>query len=229
MNGMDRQLRGLLEAAAGEPPHRVSVEAVHRRVIRRRVAELIAGAVAVAAIAALVPMGVGALGRAHAPRNTGPAVARMITSRHYGYTEALPAGWRLVSQATRQWNGQGGPGYDAPVVDLFAGPRGLQAWAYAAPTKKGLAAYIAATIRAVRAAHPCAPPQSNQAIMIGGAPARLLGMQCSAGSGFLVEIAVTVHHGTAFEFASQPPPGTQSNPAARAAFRQFLAGIQIQQ
>jgi len=93
-----------------------------------------------------------------------------------------------------------------------------------------LAAYTSATIRASRAAHPCAPPHTDQALTIGGAPARLLTMICPAGSGFLVEIAVTVHHGTAFVFASQNPFkfGSQ-NPrkADRAAFRNFLDGIRL--
>jgi hypothetical protein len=156
----------------------------------------------------------------------------MVTSGHYGYTEALPAGWRLARQATRQWNGTGGPGYDRPVVDLFAGPRGVQAWAYAAPTRKSLESYATAVIRGARAAHPCAPPQTSQAIRIGGAPARLLGMQCAAGSGFLVEIAVTVHNGTGFVFASQPAPGATTatdRATERAAFRNFLAGIRLPQ
>jgi hypothetical protein len=225
---MDRQLRDLLEAAAGEPPHRVSAEAVRRRVIRRRVAEFAAGAVAVAAIAALIPVGIGALSRAPGPSHPGPS--RMVTSRHYGYTETLPAGWRLARQATRPWHGTGGPGYDRPVVDLFAGPRGVQAWAIAAPTTKNLAAYTAKTIRASRAAHPCSPPQTSQAITIGGAPARLVGMTCAAGSGFLVEIAVTVHNGTGFVFASQPAPGATTatdRATERAAFRHFLAGIRL--
>jgi hypothetical protein len=231
VNGMDGQLRDLLEAAAGEPPHRVSAEAVRRRVIRRRVAEFTAGAVAVAAIAALVPVGIGAIGRAHEPPTTGPAPARMVTSRHYGYTEALPAGWRLARQATRPWNGKGGPGYDRPVVDLFIGPSQVLAWATAAPTNKSLTAYAAATIRASRAAHPCSPPQTSQAITIGGAPARLLGMQCAAGSGFLVDIAVTVRNGTGFVFASQNPPGATTatdRATERAAFRKFLTGIRLQ-
>ena len=152
-----------------------------------------------------------------------PAAARIVTSRHYGYTEALPAGWRLVTQATQQWDGKGAPGYDTRVVDLFQGPGGVQAWALAAPTKKSLAAYTTATIRAARAAHPSSPPQSNRAITIGGAPARLLTVIAPAGSGFLVEIAVTVHHGTAFVFASLNPSGT--TPTDRPAFRKFLAGI----
>ena len=155
-----------------------------------------------------------------------PAAARTFTSRHYGYTEALPAGWRLVTQATQQWDGKGTPGYEDSVVDLFQGPGGVQAWALAAPTKESLAAYAKATIRAAHAGHPCpAAPQTNQAITIGGAPARLLGMQCPAGSGFLVETAVTIRHGTAFVFASQNPTGT--TPTDRGAFRKFLAGLTL--
>jgi hypothetical protein len=228
VNGMDRQLRELLDAAVGEPPHRVSVEAVHRRVVRRRMRELATGAVAVTAIAVSVPLGVGALG--HAP---GPATgyARVIISRHYSYAETLPTGWRLAMQATRQWNGRGGPGYDTPVVDLFAGPRGVQAWAYAAPTRKGLESYATAIIRGARAAHPCSAPQSNQSVTIGGAPARLVSLQCPAGSGFLVEIAVTVYHGTGFVFASQNPTATTAadRSADRDAFRNFLTGIRLRQ
>jgi len=227
VNGMDRQLRGLLEAAAGEPPHRVTAEAVRRKVIRRRVVEFAAGAVAVAAIAVIIPLGIGALGRGPG-RSTNVATPQIFTSRHYGYTEALPARWRLITQATQRWNGRGAPGYDSPVVDLFLGPGGVEAWADAAPTTKSLQSYMAATIRASRAAHPCSPPQTDQAITIGGAPARLVSMQCPAGSGFLVEIAVTVHDGTAFLFASQHPPGTPVHKSAdRAAFRNFLAGIRL--
>jgi hypothetical protein len=227
---MDRQLRDLLEAAAGEPPHRVSAEAVHRRVIRRRAAEAMAVGVAIAAIAALIPVGISALGRTPGPSN--PSPSRVVTSRQYGYAEALPPGWRLARQATRPWNGRGGPGYDRPVVDLFAGPRGVAAWAYAAPTRKSLESYATAIIRGARAAHPCSPPQSDQPIRIGGAPARLLGMQCAPQSGFLVEIAVTVRNGTGFVFASQNQDGATAptdRAADRAAFHKFLAGIRLQQ
>ena len=232
MNGMDGHLRDLLEAAVGEPPHRVRSAAVHRRVIRRRVAEYAAAAVAVAAIAALIPVGIRALGRGHGPPNGGPAVARMFTSRHYGYTEALPAGWRSVQQAAQRWNGQGSPGNGDAVVDLFLGPRGVQAWAVAAPTKASLAAYTRTVILGSNAGHQCpAVTQPSRAITIGGVPARLLAFQCGPGSGFLVEIAVTVHHGTAFVFGSQNPFkfGSQ-NPrkADRAAFRNFLDGIRLQ-
>jgi hypothetical protein len=157
-----------------------------------------------------------------------PAATRIFSSRHYGYTETLPAGW-TGGQATQQWNGTGAPGDEDSVVDLFHGPGGVEAWAMAAPTQESLAAYARATIRAAHAGHPCpATPQTDQAITIGGAPARLLGMECPPGSGFLVETAVTIHDGTAFVFASQNPSGAGSQSADRAAFRTFLASIRFQ-
>ena len=158
-----------------------------------------------------------------------PAAPRTFTSRHYGYTGALPAGWSSGTQATQQWDGHGAPGDEDSVVDLFSGPGGVEAWAMAAPTKQSLAAYTAATTRASAAAHPCpATPQTDQAITIGGEPARLLNMQCPAGSGFLVEIATTIHDGTAYVFTSQNPTGSGNQNADRAAFRTFLAGVRLQ-
>jgi hypothetical protein len=60
VNGMDGQLRDLLDAAVGEPPpDLVSVEAVRRRVIRRRVTEFAAGGAAVAVVVAAVLAGTG--------------------------------------------------------------------------------------------------------------------------------------------------------------------------
>lgn len=55
---------------------------------------------------------------------------------------------------------------------------------------------------------------------------QLLSVHCPPGSGFLVETAVTIHHGIAFVFASQNPTGTTAGD--RAAFRKFLAGIRLQ-
>jgi hypothetical protein len=155
-----------------------------------------------------------------------PAATRIFTSRHYDYAEALPAGWLSGGQATQQWDGTGAPGSEDSVVDLFQGPGGVEAWAIAAPTKENLPAYTSTTIGASNAGHQCPPvTQASQAITIGGAPARLLAFQCPAGSGFLVEIAITVHDGTAFLFASQNPTGTKATD--RAAFRKFLAGIRL--
>ena len=155
-----------------------------------------------------------------------PAATRIFTSRHYHYTEALPAGWRPPGQASQQWDGTGSPADLDPVTDVFSGPGGLEAWAVAAPTKENLAAYTRTVVQASNAAHQCpAVTQTSQAITIGGVPARLLAFQCPAGSGFLVEIAVTVHDGTAFVFASQNP--TRTKATDRAAFGKFLAGIRL--
>jgi len=58
---------------------------------------------------------------------------------------------------------------------------------------------------------------------------QLLSVHCPPGSGFLVEIATTIHHGTAYVFASQNPSGSAANHGSdRAAFRKFLAGIRFQ-
>ena len=227
MSEMDR-LRDLLETAVGEPPRQVTAEAVHRRVIRRRVVECVAGAVAVAVIAAIALVGVRTVGHTPSPAPaTRPHPTARITSRHYHYAEALPAGWRVAGQATQRWDGTGSPGDHDPQSDLFLGPGGVEAWAYAAPTRENLAAYTRTVMQASLAVHGCpAVTQTSQAITIGGAPARLLAFQCPAGSGFLVELGVTVHGGTAFVFGSQHPPVTKSTD--RAAFREFLAGIRLQ-
>ena len=50
---MDSQLRDLLDAAVGEPPHRVTPDAVRRRVRKRRLKEGVAAALAVLLIAGL--------------------------------------------------------------------------------------------------------------------------------------------------------------------------------
>ena len=67
MNETDRQLRDLLEAAVGEPPHQVSAEAVRRRVTWRRAVECITAALAVVVVAVLGPAGIRALGHTLRP------------------------------------------------------------------------------------------------------------------------------------------------------------------
>ena len=82
---MTRRLRDLLDAAVGEPPHRISVAAVRRRVIRRRVAECVAAAAAAAVIAVAVPAGLGALSHGPGPaghRPAGPATLYVSFQSH---------------------------------------------------------------------------------------------------------------------------------------------------
>ena len=70
MSGVESRLRDLLEAAVGEPPHRVTIAAVRRRVIRRRVLEaatVVAAAVVVAGIAVAAAARAPGAGRASGP------------------------------------------------------------------------------------------------------------------------------------------------------------------
>ena len=145
-----------------------------------------------------------------------------FSSQNYGYSAALPAGWS-GHQAAYAWNGGGSPGFEDSDVDLFGGPNGIIVIAYGAASPQSLAAYTRATAQATGAAHQCpAVPASDQAITVGGAPARLLSTPCQ---GLPIETAITMHAGKAAVFVSQIPSGTRAD---RAAFRRFLAGIRIQ-
>jgi hypothetical protein len=95
---VEEQLRDLLEMAVGEPPRRVTVEAVRRRVVRRRAVM----AAATAAVAVAVAFAVGAaLFRPAAPPTAGPAAPRqfspLIPYLSFGW---LPAGDKLVAGGT---------------------------------------------------------------------------------------------------------------------------------
>lgn len=144
-----------------------------------------------------------------------------FSSQHYGYTAALPAGW-AGHQAGQQWDGAGSPGYEDGDVDLFSGPNGIIAWAFATASPQSLAAYTKATAQAAAAEHQCPAAPADQAITLGGAPAHLLSMHCQ---GLPVQMAITTHAGKAIVFVSQQPSGTRAD---RAAFRRFLAGIRFQ-
>ena len=65
---MDAQLRELFTAAVGDPPRRVTVEAVRRRVVRRRRAEWATGT---AAVVLLTGLGIVVPGQLFGPAATG--------------------------------------------------------------------------------------------------------------------------------------------------------------
>ena len=164
-----------------------------------------------------------------APAASTSAAVGIFRSHYYGYGEALPAGWYSTGQATQRWDGTSTPDDADTFVDLFIGPGRVEAWVVAAPTRASLAGFTAAIMRAASAAHPCpATPPTNQAIEIGGAPARLLSMQCPPGSGFFVELATVVDNGTGFLFTSLNRSARPSPSADRVAFRKFLGGIRLQ-
>jgi hypothetical protein len=151
---------------------------------------------------------------------SGQAAARVFSSRLYGYTIALPAGWS--AQPGQRWGGTGAPG----PVDVFRGQPYVAAWVFAVPRPASPAAYATAITRTA-AQLPCpAAPQTSQAVAVGGAPARLIGMRCPAQGGALMLTAITTGGQSALVVTFEDSSGMLSAERAdRAAFREFLAGI----
>jgi hypothetical protein len=145
-----------------------------------------------------------------------------FTSRLYGYTVALPAGWS--AQPGQRWGGTGAPG----PVDVFRGQPHVAAWAFAVPRPASPAAYATAITRTA-AQLPCpVAPQTSQAVTIGGVPARLIGMRCPAHGGALMLAAVTTRGQSTLVITFEDSSGISSAERAdRAAFREFLAGIRL--
>ena len=91
---MDAQLRDLLSAAVGDPPHRVTVEAVRRRVIRRRRAEWATGT---AAVVLLTGLGIVVPGQVFRPAATvGASGASTGAPRYYVQTVAPKPGQQVT-------------------------------------------------------------------------------------------------------------------------------------
>jgi len=144
-----------------------------------------------------------------------------FTSQTYGHSAALPAGWSS-HQAGYKWPGLVSPSFEDSDADLVTRPNGIVVMGYGTATPRSLSAYTNATVQAA-AVHQCsAVPASDQAITVGGAPARLLSMRCQ---GLPIETAITIHARKAVLFASQIPSGTGAD---RAASRRFPAGMRIQ-
>jgi hypothetical protein len=127
-----------------------------------------------------------------------------FTSDTYGYSLTVPTGWGWV-QASARWNGKGSPGAIDPVADQFIGPADTSSWAFAAPTTKGLRAYVKATIQGTVEDHadtcPKPTPDAQHPIEIGGQPGMLLAWDC----GLLINQAVTVEHGVGYFFGFRDP------------------------
>ena len=151
-----------------------------------------------------------------------PAAARVFSSRLYGYTVALPAGW--VAQPGQRWGDLGAPG----PVDIFRGRPYVWAWAFAVPRPANPAAYATAITRTA-AQLPCpVAPQTIQAVTIGGVPAGLIGMRCPPRGGVLMLTAVTTRGQSALVVTFEDSSGmSAAERADRAAFREFLAGIRL--
>lgn len=161
-------------------------------------------------------------GSAPSSRTSGAAAAHLFTSRLYGYTVTLPAGWS--GQQGQRWPATGAPS----PVDVFRGLPYVAAWAFAVPRPTSPAAYAGELTRTA-AQLPCpAAPQTSQAVTIGGVPAVLMGMRCPARGGALMLTAVTTSGQSTLLITFEDSSGISSAERAdRAVFRGFLAGIRL--
>src|SRR5262249_28042249 len=143
--------------------------------------------------------------RAHRLRDragaSAPAAARVFSSRLYGYTAALPAGWS--ARPGQRWAGAPGP------VDVFRGQPDVAAWAFAVPRPASPAGYAPAITRTA-AQLPCPAPPTSQAAAIGGVPARLIGMRCPAPGGVQMLTAVTTRGQSALVVTFEDSSGVSS-------------------
>lgn len=104
---METELRELMQAVVGDPPHHVSAEAVRDRVVRRRrMSAVIATVTTVAVIAAVIPALTGAYGGTRQSGNGSQPrsyVTRLPDGRGSVYHDAagwmidIPPGWHVVS------------------------------------------------------------------------------------------------------------------------------------
>jgi hypothetical protein len=149
-----------------------------------------------------------------------------FTSKTYGYSLTVPAGWTVI-QASAAWDGKGAPFHDVPEADQFVGPAAASAWFFGAPTTKDLKAKVNESIAANAASHgnTCpAVPDVQDPIQIGSEPGVLLGYNC----GILINTGITVHKGIAYLFGFRDPAvHAATDPADRAAFLELLKSVQF--
>jgi hypothetical protein len=93
---MDAQLHDLLTAAVGDPPRRVTVEAVRRRVVRRRRAEWATGTAAAVMLTGLGIVVPGQLFGAGGTSGAGSSSASAGAPRYYVQTSATKPGQELT-------------------------------------------------------------------------------------------------------------------------------------
>jgi hypothetical protein len=159
--------------------------------------------------------------------SAGPSASpTSFTSKTYGYSLTVPAGWTVI-QATSAWDGKGAPFHDVPEADQFVGPAAASAWFFGAPTTKDLAGKVKESIAANAASHgnTCpAVPDVQDPIQIGSEPGVLLGYNC----GILINSGITVHKGVAYLFGFRDPEvHAATHPADRAAFLELLKSVQF--
>ena len=142
----------------------------------------------------------------------------------YGYTLTVPDGWNAVA-ASAKWDGTGAPGDIAPVVDKISGTGDKSVFAFAGPVSLDLTGYAADVIARNEKFHgdTCkSKPQATEETTIGSEPAALIAWDC----GILINIALTLHNGTGYEFVLRDPGVHQAtDPTDRATFDSILGSV----
>ncbi len=154
------------------------------------------------------------------------AVPTTFTSETYGYTLMLPAGWTAL-RASKTWDGTSGISSDSAEVDQFKSPAAVSSTGVAAPFAQALPALTQTLIAATTRYHgdTCtSPPESQDAITIGGDPGVLVAWDC----GILINVALTIHNGVGYQFLLRDPAVHASTDVAdRALFLAMLASVQF--
>jgi hypothetical protein len=149
-----------------------------------------------------------------------------FTSKTYGYTVELAAGWTAV-QAQKAWDRKSALSSDSAEVDQFIGPYNTSSWVFAAPSTQKLTAFTAGMVAATTRDHgdTCpSKPDAKRRVTIGGDPGMLLEYNC----GILINLAGVVHHGVGYESGFRDPTvKAASDPADHAAFLAILASMQF--
>jgi hypothetical protein len=163
---------------------------------------------------------------ASASPSASPSGPTTFTSPLYRYTATVPAGW-VATPALLRWDGVNEPGPYAES-DVFAGPARLTAWAISGPFDGDLAAFVADRIAATHRDHadtcPVADPEINEPFQVSGQAWVLLGWDCGA----LINEAVTVRSGVAFEFVFRDlAVQAATDPTDRALFRSILDSVEL--
>lgn len=156
-----------------------------------------------------------------------PALPVAFTSRVYGYSIVVPGGW-AVGPAALHWDAASSPGHSDPVVDKFASPSDVSAFAFAGPVTVDLAGFVKATIAWTVRDHgdtcPATAPEKIEPIEIGGEPGMLLSWNC----GILVNDAVLVRDGTGFVLVMRDPSvAAATDPADRALLEALLNSVKF--
>jgi hypothetical protein len=147
----------------------------------------------------------------------------------YGYKLTLPPSWVAIS-ASQKFSGAGEPpAWEDPHADNFyyLGPATYGSLGFAWPTTDDLAAFTSRVVAASAQYHSdtcpaAAGPTSTDPVTVGGEPGSMIKWNC----GILINIAVTVHNGTGYNFIFRDPAvEAASNDADAAVFQQLLDSV----